>query len=204
MRPEPRPRRNRSATSMGSECIPPTSRSSSRRTPASWADVSLRGQADLHIIRVGRRLTYAFDAVSGSLLVSDDAAANWRAGRPPRPLIDLAVDPADDRHLLAATEEGVYRSRDRGADWRRVPSGRSGLLAWQRTGGRRLLSFAFDGTVWRNNDAGQTWRQIGDVEAAPTAATTHQREVYVATDDGAIRSSGDGGRTWDVRLRAPA
>jgi photosystem II stability/assembly factor-like uncharacterized protein len=104
----------------------------------SWRSLALGGQVDLHVIRVGNRLTYGVDAISGSLLVSDDSASSWSVGQPPKPLFDLAVDPADERHLVAAAEDGLYRSRARGARWEAIRDAPIGLLVWPRTGPRVL------------------------------------------------------------------
>jgi photosystem II stability/assembly factor-like uncharacterized protein len=168
-----------------------------------WRELSLGGQADLHVIRVGRRLTYAFDAVSGSLFVSDDAASTWRAGQPPAALIDFAVDPENDRHLIGATADGVYRSYDRGSDWRRIRRAPPGLLAWQREDDRLLMLVAADGTVRVSEDSGRSWRRAGDVGAKPTATATHESAFYVATADGTVKVSRDRGRTWVVRTQSP-
>jgi photosystem II stability/assembly factor-like uncharacterized protein len=166
----------------------------------SWRELGLSGQADLHVIRVGSRRTYAFDSLSGSLLVSDDSASSWRVGKPPGPLVDLALDPRDERHLIAATEEGLVRSRDGGADWRPLRGVPTGFLAWQRSDVRTLLAVGSDGTVRTSRDAGRSWRRVGDVGGEPTAATNHGDDFYAATSDGAVHVSSDGGRTWRVRV----
>jgi len=167
----------------------------------SWRDLGLSGQADLHVIRVGSRRTYAFDSLSGSLLVSDDSASSWRVGKPPGPLVDLALDPRDERHLIGATEQGLFRSRDGGADWRRVGRVPPGFLSWQRTGARALLAVGFDGTVRTSRDAGRSWKRVGDIGAEPTAMTSDGDDFYVATSSGAVNVSRDEGRTWRLRVQ---
>jgi hypothetical protein len=169
----------------------------------SWRPVALSGQADLHVIRVGSRLTYGFDSLSGSLLVSDDSGESWRTGRPPAPLVDLALDPLDERHLIGASERGLLRSRDGGADWRRIARAPTGLLSWQRTGPRALLVVGFDGTVSVSRDAGRTWKRVGAVGKEPTATTNDGDAFYVATADGAVSVSRDEGRTWSIRVEPP-
>jgi photosystem II stability/assembly factor-like uncharacterized protein len=170
----------------------------------SWRTVALSGQADLHVIRVGSRLTYGFDSLSGGLLVSDDSASSWRVGRPPAPLVDLALDPRDERHLIGATEGGLFRSRDGGADWRRIGRAPTGFVSWQRTGSRALLVVGFDGTVSTSRDAGRSWKQVGEIGAEPTATTNDGDDFYVATVDGAVSVSRDAGRTWRVRVEPSA
>jgi hypothetical protein len=168
-----------------------------------WRELALGGQVDLHIIRVGERLTYGFDALSGKLLVSDDAASSWSVAQPPAPLIDFVLDPDDERHLIAATADRLYRSPDRGADWRAIPRSRPGHLAWSRESAV-LLAAAPDGTVRRSADGGRSWRKIGTIGGEPTAMTTHGGAFYVATADGTIKVSEDRGRSWSVRAEPPA
>jgi photosystem II stability/assembly factor-like uncharacterized protein len=170
----------------------------------SWRPLSLGGQVDLHIIRVGNRLTYGVDAISGSLLVSDDSASSWSVGQPPKPLLDLAVDPDDERHLLGAAEDGLYRSRDRGSRWQPIRKAPTGVLAWSRTGSRGLYVAAPDGALHRSDDAGGKWRRIGKLSGRPAALTAHQNEIYVALEDGTVEVSRDGGRTWANRVDPPA
>jgi hypothetical protein len=162
----------------------------------SWRPLSLGGQVDLHVIRVGNRLTYGVDAVSGSLLVSDDAASSWSVGRPPKPLLDLAVDPDDERHLVGATEDGLHRSRDRGSRWRSIRKAPAGLLAWPRTDSRVVYVATRDGALHRSDDAGRKWRRVGKLSDRPVAMTAHGREIYVALEDGTVEVSRDGGRAW--------
>jgi photosystem II stability/assembly factor-like uncharacterized protein len=170
----------------------------------SWRPLSLGGQVDLHIIRVGNRLTYGVDAMSGSLLVSDDAASSWSVGQPPKPLVDLAVDPHDERHLIGAAEDGLYRSRDRGARWRAIPRSPAGLLMWPRTNPEGLYLAAANGALHRSDDAGRTWRRVGKLTGRPVAITAHQKEIYVALQDGTVEVSRDGGRTWSHRASPAA
>jgi hypothetical protein len=170
----------------------------------SWRPLSLGGQVDLHVIRVGSRLTYGVDAISGSLLVSDDAASSWSVGQPPKPLFDLAVDPDDERHLVGAAEDGLYRSRDRGSSWRAIRRAPAGLLAWRRTGARVLYVAAGNGELHRSDDGGRIWRRVGKLTGSATAMTAHGRELYVALENGVVEASADGGRTWRHRAVPPA
>jgi photosystem II stability/assembly factor-like uncharacterized protein len=170
----------------------------------SWRTLSLRGQVDLHVIRVGNRLTYGVDAISGSLLVSEDSADSWSVGQPPEPLFDLAVDPDDERHLVAAAAESLYRSRDRGARWEAIRDAPVGLLAWPRTGPRVLYVATAAGGLHRSDDAGRTWRHTGRLSGTPTAITAHRRQIHVALEDGVIEISRDGGRTWRHRAKPAA
>ena len=168
---------------------------------ASWRELSLGGQVDLHVIRVGSSLTYGVDARTGSLLVSNDSASTWSVGQPPEALLDLAVDPGAENHLIGSTEGGLYRSRDRGSDWRRIAKAPSGLLAWARVDPKAVYLAERDGSVRRSRDAGRSWRGVGDLRGTPVAMTMHRDELYVALADGIVKASFDGGRTWALRTR---
>jgi hypothetical protein len=170
----------------------------------SWRPLSLGGQADLHVIRVGSRLTYGVDAISGSLFVSDDSAASWSVGQPPKPLFDLAVDPRDERHLVGAAEDGLYRSRDRGSRWQAIRRAPAGLLAWPRTGLPVLYVATPDAALYRSDNAGRSWRRNGKLPGLPAAIAAHGNEIYVALQDGTVEMSRDGGRTWQHRAAPPA
>jgi photosystem II stability/assembly factor-like uncharacterized protein len=170
----------------------------------SWRPLSLGGQVDLHVIRVGSRLTYGVDAVSGSLLVRSDSASSWSVGQPPKPLFDLAVDPEDERHLVGAAEDGLYRSRDRGSRWHAIRGAPAGILAWPRTGSRVLYLATRNGALHRSDDEGRSWRRAGTLSDKPTAMTAHGREIYVALENGAVEMSRDGGRSWRHRAGPPA
>jgi photosystem II stability/assembly factor-like uncharacterized protein len=169
----------------------------------SWRPLSLGGQVDFHVIRVGNRLTYGVDAISGSLLVSDDSATSWSVGQPPKPLFDLAVDPDDERHLVAAADDGLYRSRNRGSRWRAIRNAPAGLLAWPRIGSRVLYVATRNGALHRSDDGGRGWRRAGRLSGKPAAMTAHGSEIYVALDNGVIEVSRDGGRTWTHRADPP-
>ena len=165
-----------------------------------WRTASLAAQADLHVIRIGRRYTYAFDALSEALFVSADLARSWAVGHPPAPLFDLAIDPERDRRLLGATDEGLFVSSDRGARWRRIRR-TTGYLAWSPTDARRLYMAERNGRVSTSEDGGRSWEPTGRVQGTPTAAAIHEETLYLAVDDEAIWRSVDGGRQWSLRAR---
>jgi hypothetical protein len=58
-------------------------------------------------------------------------------------VIDHAIDPADARRYVAATDTGIYESRSAGRGWSRVDRRRTGLLAY--LGGHRLVLVRGDG-----------------------------------------------------------
>jgi photosystem II stability/assembly factor-like uncharacterized protein len=69
----------------------------------------------------GRTLWISFSAFgSGHVYRSADGGVTWsnRSGNLPNiPVNAIVVDPADDRRVYAATDNGVYRTTDAGASW---------------------------------------------------------------------------------------
>jgi Sortilin, neurotensin receptor 3, len=162
----------------------------------SWQPISLSGEADFHVLRFAGERVYGYDASNDRLLVSGDRGRTWQELEKPGPLVDLAVDPADDRRIVVASagglEEGLFESRDRGESWKRV-SEAVGLLAWPG----RLYLIAGGGQVFASRDGGRRLEHEGGQPAALVAEGP--RELYVALHDGTIKRSVDGGAKWTVR-----
>jgi hypothetical protein len=169
----------------------------SRDAGRTWQTVSLLGEADFHVLRFAGLRVYGYDASNDRLLVSEDNGRTWREVERPAPLLDLAVDPTDARHIVAAGEGGLYESADGGRAWRRLDP-RIGLLAWASP--ERLYLVDTDGAVRRSSDQGKRWTDIGSIGGQPAAFLAQtEEELYVALHDGMIKQSRDGGRTWTVR-----
>ena len=170
----------------------------SRNAGKTWRNVSLLGEADLHVLRAAGKRVYGWDASNGRLLVSADGGESWTERPAPAPLLDLAPDPSQPQRVVAATEQALFASTNVGRNWRRL-SGEPGLLAWPRVG--RLFRVAGTGRVFVSSDGGKTWQRRGDVGGEPAAfGTGPAGELYVALHDGPIKTSADGAR-WTVRLR---
>jgi hypothetical protein len=165
----------------------------------SWQPISLLGEADFHVLRFAGERVYGYDASNDRLLVSGDRGRSWQELKKPGPLVDLAVDPADDRRIVVASagglEEGLFESRDGGEGWKRV-SEAVGLLAWPG----RLYLVAGGGRVLASPDGGRRLEHQGEIGGQPAALVAEPpSELYVALHDGTIKHSTDGGATWTVR-----
>lgn len=166
-----------------------------------WESISLLGDADFHVLRSAGERVYGYDASNDRLVTSEDAGRTWNEAERPAPLIDLAVDPNDDLHLLAAGSsdlaQGLYESRDGGQSWERMGDS-VGYLAWVSSD--RLLLVDGNGDVSSSADGGRSFVRRGAIGGQPAALLGQAAdELYVALHDGTIKRSMDGGATWTVR-----
>jgi photosystem II stability/assembly factor-like uncharacterized protein len=123
------------------------------------------------------------------------------------------VHPRDPNLVLAGTKNGIYRSADRGATFRRANFPDSGVQIWSflpdPDDPRRVLAGGSPVSIYRSNDAGETWARqaephLPDRGKAPFAARVMRfarhpakaNEIYAALEIGGVMRSTDGGETW--------
>jgi len=102
--------------------------------------------------------------------------------------------------LYVAAEGGqLYRSDDRGASWRVLPSPYEGsFFGLVPIRGEGLLAFGLRGHLYKSADAGETWTQL---ESHTTAMLTdgiaiNDLRVIICGLAGVLLVSGDGGETF--------
>ncbi|MEM7577980.1 MAG: hypothetical protein AAF328_10970 [Planctomycetota bacterium] len=158
---------------------------------------------------------------AGGIWTSDDAGQSWTKrltgrfwgnaeGREfGRTLVSHPTDPAK---LVAAGQDGVYRSVDFGQTW--TPStGADGLnpslIMYDPTDTNRLwLSSwrldewsidgkfdASDGT-YESTDGGQTWQKLNNLGVKEVVADPSDPTRWIGSFENDLRESRDGGRTW--------
>jgi hypothetical protein len=166
-----------------------------------WRVVSRLGDADLHKIVFKHDRLYAWDAVLSALIVSEDGGRSFVEHFTPRGLIiDFDVDPEDPAHVLAATDEVLFRSEDEGESWRPLVQSEGSRLAWPEPD--RLYLAAKDGTVSRSDDGGDTFDEVGRVDGEPYVLdAVTGTELYMALSDATILRSEDGGASWEEEFR---
>jgi hypothetical protein len=166
-----------------------------------WRVVSRLGDADLHKIVFKHDRLYAWDAVLSALIVSEDGGRSFAEHFTPRGLIiDFEVDPEDPAHVLAATDDVLFRSEDEGESWRPLLSGPGSRLAWPEPD--RLYLANKDGVVSRSEDGGDSFDEVGRVEGEPYVIDpVTGNELYMALSDGTILHSEDGGESWEEEFR---
>lgn len=171
-----------------------------RNAGRSWRSLSLMGEIDFHALDAQDRVVYGsgteWKSRESRFLVSKDSGRTWTRRQPPEPIVSIAVDPGDSQHVIASGSDGVHISEDSGGSWRPVDAP-AGLVAYGRAGSGFLVDA--DGRVMRS-DGDAKWQAAGDVGGQAAAFTaTAAGELYVATHDGQIKRSTDGGRSWTLR-----
>ena len=159
---------------------------------------------------VGDRSPVAFAATPVGVFASDDAGSSWSPAGIGKtgPLVEaVAPSPAfgADRTLFAGGRDGLYRSNDGGAGWRRVLAvGPVTAVVVSPAYGQDatlLVGTESDG-VLRSADAGQSWDSVNpgllDTRVLALALSgdfANDRTAIVATLTGLYRSR-NGGKVW--------
>lgn len=166
-----------------------------------WRVVSRLGSADLHKIVVKHDRMYAFDAVLGAMLISEDMGRTYTEQFTPRGLIiDFEVDPGDPARIFAANDAQLFRSEDGGASWRGTAQGEGIRLVWPAPDA--FYRAEKDGSVQRSRDGGGTWERVGEVAGEPYKFKALEAEhLLLALSDGTVVETKDGGRTWSDAFR---
>ncbi|MBA2642910.1 MAG: hypothetical protein H0U82_08295 [Actinobacteria bacterium] len=167
----------------------------------SWEPISLLGEADFHVLRSADDRVYGYDSSNDRLMVSGDAGRTWEEVERPAPLLDLAADPDDNMHVVAAgasdSDQGLYESGNGGRSWKRIGDP-IGLLAWPARD--RLFLVDGAGSVFMSDDNGKSFEPRGEIGGQPAALLGQEAgELFAALHDGTIKRSTDGGATWTVR-----
>jgi hypothetical protein len=162
----------------------------------SWDTVSLEGKADFHTLKARHGRVYGHSG--GTLMVSEDKKS-WDE-RAQISLADLAVSPEDPETLLVTTQEGVGRSTDGGRTFQRLAGAPVlVLVAWTDEGA--LVGVDPSGGVHVSDDDGASWTERGNAGGQPAALTATDAKIFVATRDGRIVESSDGGSTFSTRYQ---
>jgi photosystem II stability/assembly factor-like uncharacterized protein len=151
----------------------------------------------------------------GAYLTTNDGGRHWATSKFVAPLKAGASPAADDElppdfhlnrivgvgtRLYIAAEGGqLYRSDDRGASWRLLPSPYEGsFFGVVPIRGDGLLAFGLRGHLFRSADAGETWTKL---ESHTTAMLTdgiavNDLRVVIGGLAGVLLVSGDAGETF--------
>jgi hypothetical protein len=173
-------------------------------------------------------MTTMYIAMPDALLVVRRQDGAWHGERRLEglPAQSVAADPLRPEIVCCGTfGHGLWLSVDAGATWRQVGDGifRSPQMMAvavsdvERAGAHGVIYAGTEPTaLYRSEDGGQTWRELTELLALPSAPTwsfpprpytSHVRAIgldpnaagrlYVAIEAGALVRSSDGGRTWE-------
>ena len=169
--------------------------------------------------------SYIYVGVAGYFGRPDDAGAvgvfrrradagDWEHVLAAPEVHTVFVHPEEPDLVLAGTSDGVWRSTDRGASFRRADFPDGGKQVWSFTAiddtPDRMYAGASPLDVYRSEDRGASWRRLPAPELrqrckgpfSPRVMRMAQRpgradEIYAALEiAGAIRTI-DGGETWE-------
>lgn len=126
----------------------------------------------------------------------------------------IAIHPEDPKIVYAGTQDGPYRTLDRGDRWERLGLPDRGAVVWSILFDPANSRTIYAGTagptaVYRSDDDGDTWRrlpakqpdrcQMGFATRVIRMAADPSRpgEIYAGLEVGGIMRSLDGGETWN-------
>lgn len=164
--------------------------------------------------------TLLVGTVQASIWRSDDGGDSWTRAKGERPKLpwselqcfDLAVHPKDPKVVYAGTNDGVYRSDDRGASFERLDSALNDYDVWSLAidpvNPDNIYAGCRPGAIFRTRDGGAHWEHTAAEFAEYCANVSVPRVLTMAVDpsdprkiwagaevDG-VRRSIDGGETW--------
>ncbi len=132
------------------------------------------------------------------------APANTGIGN--RMAVEIIMDPTNNNNLVAATDNGIWRTTNAGLSWTQTLVGGDFRSMKQRPGSNTTLYAATGTDFYRSNNMGSTWTHITSgvvvpsgnqgIRIAVSAADTNV--VYLATTDGygEILKSTNGGTSF--------
>lgn len=141
----------------------------------------------------------------GMLHASRDGGATWDvvSTKLPQTTFSLAPHPERPDTLYAATASGIMVSENRGASWTWLVREAPVHALAVRAGDPQEMLLVDRAGVARSTDGGATWARLpfsapGETPAFLALHPTDPQVLYVASYEGAVRKSVDGGASWTL------
>lgn len=178
---------------------------------ATWDTVSpgADGPVDFHQMEVSRAdPDVIFGVQHGTTLQrSDDGGKSWSvAGQVPEKLIDIATSARSANTLFAATGTGLFISSDGGRAWTKAYDAVAPVSMVDVGLNGQVLAFVLGTGMIGADETTLAWEILGNAFGATyplVMARDPQDEarMFAMSGDGALLSSGDGGRDWSLVTR---
>jgi photosystem II stability/assembly factor-like uncharacterized protein len=148
-----------------------------------------------------------YAATAYGIIKSGDGGETWKSateGFHRKFTSDICIDRSNHLRLLAASEEGIYESRDGGGHWS-LNSLRGMIvntIEQQPRNPEEFLAGTEENGLFRSTDGGGTWRSAGPPVSRATVYAiagggSKTSTIFIGTfGDGVFRSV-DGGETWE-------
>jgi len=138
---------------------------------------------------------------------------DWKHALSDIEVFTVFVHPRDPNLVFAGTVDGVYRSTDRGQNFRRADFPDRGVQVWSflhdDADPRRMLAGGAPVSVYRSEDGGASWKRMPDPQLPVHARmpfacrvmrfAPHPRrrgEIFAVLEVSGVMRSTDGGESW--------
>ena len=164
----------------------------------------VKGPVDFHQMDISRADPEVIYGVFGGLQISTDGGHSWQmVARAPAGLLDLSASGKDVATIYAATKSGLVISRDGGMSWQDAFLLRQPATMVQAAANGSVYAFVAGVGLIRAIDPTVGWTNISDdfgdgyfLHLAVDPA--NEDNLYAVTDQGDVRMSKDGGKTWEA------
>jgi photosystem II stability/assembly factor-like uncharacterized protein len=168
-------------------------------------------------------VTIIVGTIGQSIMRSEDSGKTWARIGPRRGFAYeasvrcLAMHPRRQEVIFAGTEQGLYRSEDRGANWKYVDSDLNPYYLWALAIDpvNPDVMYAGSGTptpanIFRSTDGGMRWEKrpaeiVAECENVGSPRVTgiavdpvENKNVWMSLEVDGARHSSDGGETWNL------